>query len=1125
MPSGVPKTYELTQILGTQVLDEPEDNREKAELRITADSRVFELRVGRNHIGRLETKDSSDNQIVLLNRSVSSSHAVLTLKEDFSAFIEDMGSTNGTFVGNHASLYHKNERLAPKKQHALKDGIFICFGNVIAQLALPETPKVINTPAQRTPVLETQMGESPDIKSPELSLRKSAEMISPGKGEDSNLYASDSDLLGTESKRAESKTSSELPEEGEGDLLASTQLHERKFKTESDNNSSAAAAQKTPTIEAFKHQADSEIEIPQTILYGENNEEEAKDLGQVDLTMSGTQLYEGKSKADEKIPDASLLAPTQIYGSKPLIEGDRKINKPEEETQEGTQHDSTQDGLKNALPQTMDEDIAATQLYRKSKASSDEKQEVEDCVDETEDSGGEHDDAGRPSNQSYSSQQRQSSPTSTENPTMESTLQATLEYKPPESDSLPKTVPHPTVKNTVFLSHAKTLNSQSLAPTQPYSRDEEPDSSVSPAISADQIATSEPKSPEMSFATIDDLEPEPRENIGRGPMSNEEDPSKSNALATGGHAKTAEGNNDEETQSQAEAVVLKQPSLVSTTPEPKPPAGPGPSKGSVRSQELSSKTAELKEQSVRSGLNTERKSSLDTKSIPRRSSRKRAAKDDVPKSGDSLVEARRSCLEVSKSRAKLAEDSVRASTKPRRRKSRSKIPNPEESLPPQLPDASESFSKRSTSRSSSKGSSKLVKTKKCIPGRNSAEKSAPSEESASKFLTRRSSKRTRPAHAGQPKSKRMDIEPPSTSSMSDKRLKKRRTPCSVQERDQLAPPKSREDEEDSSLATPARKTPLRSSRRIAGKTSVNDSEKKPIKRPAPKITSGNTGRKRKRKAEPALDATKSQAETPVVDQPKLRRKRMSPRDPSSLKKIRLLNRKEFLITGIDAEAMKIPSKIRDLEGRAKNMRDQFDLKDITGCSHMITDKIRRTMKFLAGLSSVPFIVHFKYVLDSHKAGKWLEEAKYILHDPESEKKWGFKLSESLTRAAKSKFLEGRTFFQTRSTKPVFDQMKTIIACAGGKLLKSAPRYFKPNYHVISCEDDLDSPQVERLKALGYIIHSKELILTGVLRQELLLQDFVLGKPSDSEGESKKTPPPRTRKTPRRRRSTRGSRRK
>jgi hypothetical protein len=68
-------------------------------------------------------------------------------------------------------------------------------------------------------------------------------------------------------------------------------------------------------------------------------------------------------------------------------------------------------------------------------------------------------------------------------------------------------------------------------------------------------------------------------------------------------------------------------------------------------------------------------------------------------------------------------------------------------------------------------------------------------------------------------------------------------------------------------------------------------------------------------------------------------------------------------------------------------------------------------------------------------------------------------------------------------------MKDIIHCAKGEYLARMPRGKKDNVLVISCERDHDA--CKRALADGIPVYSAELLLTGILRQDLSLDQNLL----------------------------------
>ncbi len=67
-----------------------------------------------------------------------------------------------------------------------------------------------------------------------------------------------------------------------------------------------------------------------------------------------------------------------------------------------------------------------------------------------------------------------------------------------------------------------------------------------------------------------------------------------------------------------------------------------------------------------------------------------------------------------------------------------------------------------------------------------------------------------------------------------------------------------------------------------------------------------------------------------------------------------------------------------------------------------------------------------------------DEEPYWLQDEEAEKKWGFTMAESRTRAAAGKFLTGYKVYRTASVKPEERETAAIVRSAGGTVLPRFP---------------------------------------------------------------------------------------
>ncbi|XP_030659067.1 mediator of DNA damage checkpoint protein 1 isoform X7 [Nomascus leucogenys] len=158
-------------------------------------------------------------------------------------------------------------------------------------------------------------------------------------------------------------------------------------------------------------------------------------------------------------------------------------------------------------------------------------------------------------------------------------------------------------------------------------------------------------------------------------------------------------------------------------------------------------------------------------------------------------------------------------------------------------------------------------------------------------------------------------------------------------------------------------------------------------------------------------------------------------------------------------------------------------------SHLVTDRIRRTVKFLCALGRGIPILSLDWLHQSRKAGVFLPPDEYVVTDPEQEKNFGFSLQDALSRARERRLLEGYEIYVTPGVQPPPPQMEEIISCCGGTYLPSMPRSYKPQRVVITCPQDF--PRCSVPLRVGLPLLSPEFLLTGVLKQEAKPEAFVL----------------------------------
>ncbi|XP_032374480.1 LOW QUALITY PROTEIN: mediator of DNA damage checkpoint protein 1 [Etheostoma spectabile] len=170
-------------------------------------------------------------------------------------------------------------------------------------------------------------------------------------------------------------------------------------------------------------------------------------------------------------------------------------------------------------------------------------------------------------------------------------------------------------------------------------------------------------------------------------------------------------------------------------------------------------------------------------------------------------------------------------------------------------------------------------------------------------------------------------------------------------------------------------------------------------------------------------------------------------------------------------------------------------KGVADMNCLVTDKVRRTVKFLCAVAKGVPIVTTHWLEKSGKAGSFLSPSAFIVKDLEQEKKFNFCLQESLRIASSQSLLQGYDIHVTKSVKPEPVHMKDIISCSGATFLSKMPSSHKPQTVVISCEEDwlLCGPAL----SASLPVVTAEFILTGILQQKLDLQTHTLSAPGNT----------------------------
>lgn len=167
------------------------------------------------------------------------------------------------------------------------------------------------------------------------------------------------------------------------------------------------------------------------------------------------------------------------------------------------------------------------------------------------------------------------------------------------------------------------------------------------------------------------------------------------------------------------------------------------------------------------------------------------------------------------------------------------------------------------------------------------------------------------------------------------------------------------------------------------------------------------------------------------------------------------------------------------------------------CTHLVTDKIKRTTKFLCCLSSGKRIVSMDWIQACQKSKSIIDDSLFALKDKEKEKQFHFSLSQSIERVhtnGASQLMANMKFLITPSVQPDFSEMSEIIEAAGGCVLNDLPLRVEPETFIIGCAEDEELLRDYRSFGWQDRVMSTEFILSASLKQEL---DFTLRLPSKS----------------------------
>lgn len=131
--------------------------------------------------------------------------------------------------------------------------------------------------------------------------------------------------------------------------------------------------------------------------------------------------------------------------------------------------------------------------------------------------------------------------------------------------------------------------------------------------------------------------------------------------------------------------------------------------------------------------------------------------------------------------------------------------------------------------------------------------------------------------------------------------------------------------------------------------------------------------------------------------------------------------------------------------------------DPTNCTHLAAPSIIRTQKFICALAHAPIVLSTSFVDQCLEENKKFSPEKFLLNDPEGEKRLGIKLTDVITRVKENKgrLLQGYSIHCTETVHGGFDTYKSIVEANGGKCLLYRARAGSSTSRVGGIDGDVD----------------------------------------------------------------------
>ncbi|KAL2923431.1 Mediator of DNA damage checkpoint protein 1 [Bienertia sinuspersici] len=155
------------------------------------------------------------------------------------------------------------------------------------------------------------------------------------------------------------------------------------------------------------------------------------------------------------------------------------------------------------------------------------------------------------------------------------------------------------------------------------------------------------------------------------------------------------------------------------------------------------------------------------------------------------------------------------------------------------------------------------------------------------------------------------------------------------------------------------------------------------------------------------------------------------------------------------------------------------------CTHVLTGKVRKTLKFCTALCSGAWILSPNWLKESSRNGKFVDELPFLLKDEDYLMKSRVDLKEAVLRARRNprSLLKGYSICLTTHVQPPINVLSAIVKSAGGDVSVGLGEIGEKSTTIfVACEEDMD----EALLAVksGVRTFGSEWLMNCVMKQEL-----------------------------------------